>query len=176
MQISREVLLPSLFSKIVWFHLQSIAEQRLIRFKGSVSRSITKGSSCRRVGIHKKEDSIIVIRKKGKQIKSVASKAVLQNCLYRHIKKGDSTSTFLKILQETMVVRIRRKAGNAISAGKLKHYHQKDLLLFKNLIPLIYLKSKQLEIINKQLRAWQSETLTSRLIFLYQANWGLRIS
>jgi 3-dehydroquinate synthase class II len=105
------------------------------------------------VGIHKKEDSIIVIRKKGKQIKSVASKVVLQNCLYRHIKKGDSTSTFRKILQETMVVRIRRKAGNAISAGKLKRYHQKDLLLFKNLIPLIYLKSKQVEIINKQLRA-----------------------
>jgi hypothetical protein len=65
---------------------------------------------------------------------------VLQNCRYRYRKKGDSTSTFRKILLEIMVVHIRRRAGNAINAGKLKHYHPKDQLLFKNLFLLTFLK------------------------------------
>jgi len=76
---------------------------------------------------------------------------VLQNCRYKNRKKGDSTSTFRKILLGTMVVRTRRRAGNAISAGKLKHYHPKDPLLFKNQLLLIYLKWKEAQIINKQL-------------------------
>jgi hypothetical protein len=101
------------------------------------------------VAIHKKEDSIIVIKKREKQIKSVASKAVLQNCHSRHRKKGGSTSTFHKILQEIIVVLIKKKAGNAINAGKLKHYHRKDPLSFTNLLHLIYLKLKEVEIINK---------------------------
>jgi hypothetical protein len=103
------------------------------------------------VAIHKKEDSIIVITKKGKQIKSLDLKAVLQNCRYRNRKKGGSTSTFLKILLGIMAVHTRRRVGNAINAGKLKHYHQKDPLLFKNLLLLIFLKWKAAQIINKQL-------------------------
>jgi hypothetical protein len=76
-------------------------------------------------------------------------KAVLQNCRSRHRKKGGTTSTFHKILQGTMVVRIKKRAGNAISVGKLKHYHRKDPLSSTNQIHLISLKLKEVEIINK---------------------------
>lgn len=81
----------------------------------------------------------------------MASKAVLQNCHSRPRKKEGITSTFRKILQVETAVRIRRRAENAISAGKLKHYHLKDPLLFRNHFLLIYLKWKEAQILNKQL-------------------------
>lgn len=130
----------SLFSSQTCFFIrprQPPLELKSIRFKDSVSHLVTPVILCHLVGKLRGElvVSIIVIRRKGKQVRSAASKGLLtiedllQICYSKLLKKGSSISTFRRILQVTEVVHIKRKAGSAISAGRLKLSLRRGLLL-----------------------------------------------